>query len=92
MITIRDDDWIRTHDEAAQLLRYAIPGARVEVEPIREAREGDNDTRQAARRFRITVERIGREPMSTADIYALPCLGEPLARRARELADHAAKA
>ncbi len=85
-----DDGWLRTHDEARDLLTYAVPGARVTFSRV--ARPGTQQGNAQARRFQITVRRVGREPLETFDLYTLPCLAEPLARRARELADHALRA
>lgn len=87
IITAPDDGWVRTHDEVGELLRYAVPGAQVKLSPV--ALPGNAHGNARARRYQITVRRIGREPLPTADTYTLPCLAAPLARRARELADHA---
>lgn len=81
-----DDGWIRTHDDALALLRYAVPGARVGLAPVR---LDSRRTAQAARRYEITVHALGREPVTTGDLYHLPLRAEPLARRAREIADRA---
>lgn len=87
LVTAPDDGWLRTHDEARELLTYAVPGARVTLAPV--AGPGTPKGAAQARRYQITVRRIGHDPLPTADTYTLPCLAEPLARRARELADHA---
>lgn len=81
------DDWVTTHDGARELLTYAVPGARVRLSPV--ALPGTREANAKARRYQITVPRLGREPVETADLYTLPCLAGPLARRARQLADHA---
>ena len=86
-ITAPDDGWLRTHDEVRELLTYAVPGAAVTLSPV--AIPGTAAGNARARRYQIAVRRIGRAPLPTADTYTLPCLAEPLARRARELADHA---
>ena len=88
-VTMRDDDLIRTHDEAEQLLRYAIPGAHVSIEPIAGEHAGTPNAMSATRRYVIQVPRIGRVALAPVALYSLPCLGAPLARHARELADAA---
>lgn len=85
-----DDDWIHTHDSARELLTYAVPGARVKLSPV--ALPGTTAGNAKARRYQITVRRLGRDPIETADLYTLPCLAAPLARRARALADFALSA
>jgi hypothetical protein len=71
--------WLRTHDDALDLLRYAVPGAVIELAPTR----GGGD---AARAYQITL--LGaRIRVSGGDTYHLPCLAAPIARRAREIAD-----
>jgi hypothetical protein len=90
VITTRDDNWCRTHDEVRDLLTYAVPGARVTLTPV--ALPGSAVRNAGARRYEVTVPRIGVELPPTADTYTLPCRAEPLARRARELADYALRA
>lgn len=80
MITARDDDMVRTHDEALSLLRESVPGARVALIPAPQA--GDR-----VRRYAVTLERVGHLPSTASDVYSLPCRAAPLARRAREIAD-----
>ncbi len=84
-----DDGWVRTHDEVSELLRYAVPGADVRLSPV--ALPGNPRGNARARCYQISLRRIGRDPVPTADTYTLPCLAAPLARRARELADNAEK-
>lgn len=90
MITTPDDGMLRTHDEALQLLRYAVPGARVALHPV--ALPGSTKANAAARRYTVTVPRVGAEPLETADIYTLPTPAAPIARRVRDLADYALRA
>lgn len=78
-------DLLWTHDSAAQLLKYAAPGARVEVRRV--ARGSDR-----ARAYVVTVARLGHQPVSLADSYALPCPAAPLAKRVRDLAETAHRA
>lgn len=76
MITAPDDAMVRTHDDAIALLRYAVPGARVETwQPPR--------GRDNARSYSVSLERLGAEPIVVHAAYALPCDANSLARHAR---------
>lgn len=90
MITTTDDNWCRTHDDVRDLLIYAVPGARVTLTPV--ALPGSTMRNAGSRRYEVAVPRVGRVLPPTADVYTLPCRAEPLARRARELADYALRA
>lgn len=83
MITTTDDDIVRTHDDALFVLRGAVPGARVETIELREP---------LARRYVVTLERVGYRELSQGDVYALPIEASELASRARQLADAAVSA
>lgn len=87
MITQLDDGLVRTHDEAAQVLRDAVPGARVDVVDVQ---PGPGSER--ARRYVVTLDRVGLRPVSKLDVYALPMKASALMKRARDLADAAVKA
>lgn len=87
MITTPDDGLVRSHDEVEQLLRYALPGARVTLAPV--AVPGTARAAASTRRYDIALPRIGREPITTASAYSLPCDAATLARGAREAADRA---
>lgn len=78
MITVADDDIVRTHDEARELLRYAAIGAQVLLEPCRPPAPD-------WRRFTVVLDFAPHHATSAADSYSLPCQAGPLARRAREL-------
>lgn len=83
MITAPDDGVLRTHDDAAALLRAAAPGATVRVLRIRG--EGDK-----VRRYEVCLDRVGRAPVHQTATYGLPCPAEPLrAHVARLLAPEA---
>lgn len=82
-----EDDYVRTHDDALALLTYAVPGARVTLAPVRDP--GTGAAGLATRRYEITVERAGRAPVTTCDVYCLPCHAGTLARGARLAADRA---
>ncbi|MBL0219652.1 MAG: hypothetical protein IPQ07_38030 [Myxococcales bacterium] len=82
-MTVIDDDWIRTHDEARDALRYAALGATVIIERVQ--REHTPDTRS----FTVVLDAAPNHAVSAADAYSLPCLAAPLMRRARTLCDRA---
>lgn len=85
--TCNDDGLVRSHEEAIALLRTTVPGARVEVHRV-----APGDGAEAARRYVVTLERVGHRPLSLGDVYALPTEAENLADRARTLADKAVRA
>lgn len=85
-VTVPDDDWIRSHDEAEQLLRYACLGATVVIEPIHGERVPES------RRFTVVLDAAPEFATSCQEIYSLPALGGPIARRARTLCDRAVEA
>ncbi len=82
-MNVRDDDLVQTHDDALAVLRSAVPGARVTTERLRES---------LARRYVVTLERVGHRELSQGDVYALPIEASALAGRARTLADAAVSA
>lgn len=87
MITTRDDDLVRSHDEALQVLRYAAPGVDVRTYPV--ASPGTAESATACRRYELLVPRLGGLVVSAADLYHLPTRAAGLTRRARELAEAA---
>ena len=87
MITTPDDGLVRSHDEVEQLLRYALPGARVTLAPV--AVPGTARAAASTRRYDIVLPRIGRASITTASAYSLPCDAARLAQGAREAADRA---
>ncbi len=82
-VTVPDDDWVRSHEEARQLLRYACLGATVIVEPV------EREHQPSMGRWTVVLDAAETLATSSAEIYALPCLGAPLARRARTLCNDA---
>ena len=86
-VTQDDSGLVRTHDEALTVLVWAVPGAAVDVVPLRPGPGAER-----ARRYVVTLARLGHREVSTMDVYALPMRADALAKRARELADTAAKA
>lgn len=82
-ITALSDGWVRTHEEAANLLRYAALGATVVFDPLRRAK-----TRQAiesTREFTIVLDAAPHHAVNHTDMYSLPCKADRLAARAREI-------
>ncbi len=75
------DDYVATHDGARTLLTYAVPGARVSLSRVLDA--GSPAADAATRRYEITVERLGRAPVTTCAVYSLPVHAGTLARSAR---------
>lgn len=71
--------WIYNHDDALAVLRYAVPGAMVELS--RTFAGGD-----ATRSYAITLPHA-RFTVTGGDSYHLPCVAMALAKRAREVAD-----
>jgi hypothetical protein len=87
MITAPDDGLLHSHEEVEQLLRYALPGARVTLVPV--AVPGSTRAAASTRRYDIVLPRVGREPITTASVYSLPCDAARLAQGARAEADRA---
>ena len=85
MITTHDDDLLRSHDEVEHLLRYGLPGVRVRLDPV--VLPGTAKAAQSTRRFVLSVDRVGSEPLEAADLYSLPCLAGPIFSRARALVE-----
>lgn len=90
MITARDDGWARTHEDVEQLLRYAVPGARVTTAPVH--LPGTLEAAASVRRYEIRIDRVGRDPVTSAHIYSLPVHAGDLAASARRAADAAMRA
>lgn len=76
-----DREWLRTHDDAAAVLRYAAPGARVRIEPLAPTHGAFDPAVSRSRRYVLTLEHMGQRPLHVADVYTLPV--EPDALRAR---------
>jgi hypothetical protein len=75
-VTVRDDDVLRTHDEAYALLRYVVTGATVRIYRREHGRE-------KSRSYEITVRPHGREDVAVLGSYALPVRAAALASDAR---------
>lgn len=90
MITQNDDGMCRTHDDALALLRYAAIGADVHVSTVREP--GTTRANSATRRYEVRLPGLSGGVVSQGDVYCLPVRADDLARRVREVADHALKA
>lgn len=83
-VTTHDDDLVRTHDEARELLKYAAPGATVVIEPCRPPAPD-------WRKFTVVLDVAPGYATSAGDAYSLPCLGAPLQRRIVELCERSLK-
>lgn len=79
MITARDDNAVRTHDEARACIRAAVPGAVVAFEP--------KTARSVA--YQITVRRFGAPSLCVLGSYSLPAIADRLAQHAREQVEKA---
>lgn len=86
-VTQDDSGLVRTHDEALTVLVWAVPGARVQLHDVR---PGPGSER--ARRYTVTLERLGHYELTQADVYALPMNALALAAQAKRVADAAARA
>lgn len=87
MITVRDDNVLRTHDEAQNALRGECDrlGARVEIDVIRGERKGDKFAR-----YVVTLERFGQRPLSSAAVYSVPCAADKLLEHVQTMVKGAA--
>lgn len=88
MITVRDDDVLRSHDEASALLRYCVTGATVRVfrRPLKRI---DERVLERSRTYEITVRPHGRETIAVLGSYALPVRAAQLASDARRQVESA---
>ena len=86
-VTQADDGMVRSHEEAVQVLRYAALGADVRTLPVFEP--GTTRTNASTRRYEIRLPRLGGHLVAPCDVYKLPIPAADLARRAREVAEHA---
>lgn len=77
-VTVKADDWVRSHDEVREVLRYAAIGATAIVEPVSPERPQDGQ-------WTLVLDAAPHHAVSARDLYSLPILGEPLQRRAAEL-------
>ena len=89
MITATDDRMVRTHDDLLTVLVYAVPGARVRLEPIRE--DPRPETVKRTRRLVISLDRAGGA-IDAVDLVSLPVNAERIANRAREVVEAALRA
>jgi hypothetical protein len=82
-VTAKWDGWVRTHEEAAQVLRYNALGATVIIEPIPGGKS--LDILGGSRQFTIVMDAAPSHAVNNRDFYALPCKARQLGTRAREL-------
>lgn len=88
MITAPDDNVVRSHDDAAALLRYAATGAHVEIYVMR-ARDAAHE---ASRGYVIALPRLGRPDAVVRASYTLPAPASRLLEQTRRALDAALKA
>lgn len=86
MISLRDDGWARSHDEAIAALRGECDrlGARLTIE---RSSQGER-----FRRYIVTLERWGQRPLSSASVYGVPCPADSLVDHVRTMVKGAASA
>lgn len=88
MIQSTDDGVLRTHDDAEQLLRYCVTGAKVRVFK-RPLKRWDERVLERGRTYEITVAPHGRETLAVLGSYSLPVRAEQLAMDARKQVESA---
>lgn len=86
-VTAMDDGLVRTHEEAAQLIRYAALGATVVFDPLKRTKRAS--VADATREFTLVMDAAPNHAVNARDLYALPCKAGRLAARVRELCDTA---
>jgi hypothetical protein len=80
MMKVDDEGLVRTHDAARELLRYAVPGATVVIEPVW-------PPHPTARQWAMVLDAAPSHAVQAFDTYTLPVTAESLYRRARTLAE-----
>ena len=80
-VTVPDDELVRTHDEARELLKYAALGATVIIERPRVEHQPH------VRTFTLVLDAAPHHAVNALDVYSLPCNARVLAKRARTLCD-----
>lgn len=81
-ITQHDDGWIRSHADAEQALRYAVPGARVAFFDA-----GSVKRLGLAREYVVTLARNDHRVTHGRSVYCLPVRAVDLMRHVRAVAD-----
>lgn len=64
----QDEEWVRSHDDAEALLRYAVPGARVTFHD-----RGSVLRLGAFREYVVTLDDEGHRVAHGPHTYGLPC-------------------
>lgn len=80
MMSTDNDGLVRTHDAARELLRYAVPGATVVIEPVWPPAPN-------ARQWAMVLDAAPTHAVQAFDTYSLPVPADVLYRRARTLAE-----
>lgn len=86
-VTTVDDGLVRTHEEAAQLIRYAALGATVVFDPLKVSKR--KSAVDATREFTLVLDAAPNHAVNARDMYALPCKADRLAERVRTLCNSA---
>lgn len=81
-VVATDDGEVRSHEEAAAVLRYAVPGAVVTVRRPR-LKTLHERTSERARVYEIALPQLTRQPVVAVGSYALPLPAADLAAHAR---------
>lgn len=84
MIQAVDEELVQTHDAARELLKYAVPGATVVIEPVWPPHPN-------ARMWTLVLDSAPHHAVQALDTYTLPVRADALYRRARTLAEDGAR-
>lgn len=86
MVTVIDDDLVRTHDDARDLIREAAGGLLVVIEKTR-----DESGHTRSRRYVLTHPSHPSIPLSMADCYSLPFHATAIANSVKQRASEAVR-
>ncbi len=84
-VTVCDDGWLRTHDDAHSLLKYVALGATVMYPRLGKAKT--LDALGATREFLVVLDGAPGFSVNSRDLYSLPCRADALALRVRAICD-----
>jgi hypothetical protein len=84
-VMAKDDGWVRSHEEAATLMRYSALGATVIIDPLVTAQSKRPDMLSATRQFTLVLDAAPYLAVNARDFYTLPCKANRLGARVREL-------
>jgi len=78
----QDEEWVRSHDDAEALLKYAVPGARVSFYD-----RGSVLRLGAFREYVVTLDDEGHTVAHGPHTYGLPCKARDMARFVKRVAN-----